>query len=114
MNVKRCIRCAIGLQPTSLVLLTFVILHVPTANASERPITLQVAGGLRMFNDQLGLKDNVCAGFRMDFGVTDRLSLALDYVFSSPTRSASSNVASPSRTWSPRRPGSRATGCSRS
>jgi len=93
MNAKRCIRCSTGLPSILLVFLTLFVSHVSPANASDRPITLQVGGGMRIFNDQLGLKNNVCAGFRMDFEVTDRFSLALDYVFSSPTRSASNAIA---------------------
>ena len=63
------------------------------ASASERPLTLQAGGGVRIFNSQLALHDNVSLGLRMGLGMTDRLSLALDYVFSSPVRETSNYIA---------------------
>ncbi len=63
------------------------------AFASDRPLTLQVGGGLRTFNSQLGLRENASMGLRMGLGVTDRLSFALDYVFSAPPRENTDIIA---------------------
>ncbi len=63
------------------------------ASATDRPLTLQAGGGMRIFNSQLGLRDNVSLGLRMGLGVTDRLSFALDYVFSAPPRENTDIIA---------------------
>jgi hypothetical protein len=66
---------------------------VPAA-ASERPITVQVGGGVRSFNRELGLGDDFCAGIRMGLGITDRASIGLDFLYSAPVRISTNRTAS--------------------
>jgi hypothetical protein len=63
------------------------------AVASEREITIQPDAGVRFFNSDVGLGSSASIGLRMDLGVTDRLGLGIDYVFSSPTRKNSDRLA---------------------
>ncbi len=60
---------------------------------NERSITLGVSGGLRVFNSQLGLQNNAAAGLRVGLGVTERLTVSLDYVFSAPVRENTDVIA---------------------
>ncbi len=55
------------------------------ALAADRPLILQLGGGIQTFNDQVGLEDASCFLFRAGLGMTDRVTVALDGTFS-PTR----------------------------
>ncbi len=72
---------------------TLLALRAQPAGASERPITIQLAGGVRFFNQELGLGDDFCAGIRMGLGITDRASFGIDYLFSAPVRVSTNRTA---------------------
>ena len=79
----------------SIFIALALLLLCSRANATERPFTLQVGGGVRTFNNQVGLDDAPSFSLRAGLGMTDRISLAIDAYYSSTSRTntgASANV----------------------
>src|SRR6185295_7912679 len=60
---------------------------------SDRSVTIQPDAGVRFFNSDVGLGTTASMGIRMDLGITDRFSLGIDYLFSSPTRTNTERLA---------------------
>ena len=67
------------------------------ASASEgdgaRPAFVSIMGGWRIFNSQLGLKDDVSAGLRLGLGVAPRVVLMTDFTVSGANRSVGTGTA---------------------
>ena len=68
-------------------------LSVAGAAGSERTITIQPDAGVRFFNSDVGLDPSASVGIRLDLGVTDRVAVGIDYIFSSPHRKDTGQLA---------------------
>lgn len=74
-------------------ILALTLLCASGVEGAERPVTVQLGGGARMFSRKLALDDDFCSTLRLGLGLTDRITLCLDYVGSSPTRNTTSAIA---------------------
>src|SRR6267142_5378516 len=84
----------IHLRVLWMLVVPLALLTLPRpAFASERPITVQLGGGLRFFNHELGLNDDVVTEARMGLGITDRTSLGLDFAYTAAVRPSTNRVA---------------------
>jgi opacity protein-like surface antigen len=68
---------------------------VPAARAeSVRPLSVAVQGGVRLFEEDLDLEDDIAFGFRVGMGASERFSVLLDFVQSAPARTTTGAQAS--------------------
>jgi len=65
----------------------------PAVAASEREVTLSIAGGYRVYDEPLGLSDDAALLFRVGLGLSSRAQLAIDYLYSDPARSVNHTYA---------------------
>ena len=88
-----------------LVVPLALLISVRPCPAANRPITVQVGGGPRIYNQELGLNSDLGADIRLGLGVSDRASVAFDFLYTPtngtprPTRSPLSPVSAHSRAW---------------
>jgi len=61
--------------------------------AAERPITIQVGAGPRIYNQELGLNSDLGAGIRLGLGVSERASIALDFLYTPTNRTTSDQIS---------------------
>lgn len=61
---------------------------------NTRPFTVGVQGGVRLFEEGLDLEDDVAFGLRVGMGASERFSVLLDFVQSSPARTTTGAQAS--------------------
>jgi opacity protein-like surface antigen len=88
-------RLSVG--PVRSVVLAFLMLlgaAVPAAAQSTRPFSLSVQGGARVFENDLDLEDDVAFGLRVGMGASERFSVLLDFVQTSPARTTTGAQAS--------------------
>lgn len=83
-----------GRLPVASALLAVCVLGPgPASAAQDREVSLSVAGGYRVYDEPLGLKDDAALLFRVDLGLSSRAGLAIDYLYSDPVRSANGSYA---------------------
>jgi hypothetical protein len=90
-------RAARLIRASTLVLAALLLLGpaAPRAGASEdRPASISAGGGYRIFSRQLGLENDAALSLRLGLGLTERLTVSLDYVLSAPIRKATQQSAS--------------------
>lgn len=63
------------------------------AEERQRPVTFAATGGVRLFNNDLDLKDDASFGARLGIGVSDRWGVILDFVASHPVRRSTGQEA---------------------
>jgi hypothetical protein len=59
----------------------------------RRPFTAAIAGGIRLFDEDLGLEEDPSIGARIGLGMSPRWSVLLDFVAAHPLRTASGGMA---------------------
>jgi opacity protein-like surface antigen len=73
--------------PTLVVSLLFLLVGTAAARAeSARPFTVGLHAGVRLFEEDLDLEDDVAFGLRAGIGACERFTVLLDFVQSSPAR----------------------------
>ena len=80
----------------SAALLLLILVPHGRSNAAEepqRPVTFAATGGVRLFNEDLDLKDDASFGARLGIQVSDRWGLILDFVASHPIRRSTGQEA---------------------
>jgi hypothetical protein len=72
---------------TLVVSLLFLLAGTPAARAeSARPFSVGLHAGVRLFEEDLDLEDDVAFGLRAGMGACERFTVLLDFVQSSPAR----------------------------
>lgn len=66
----------------------------PAHAAQDRPVSADAGGAYRIFSRQLGLENDAGLSLRLGLGVTERLTIALDYALSVPLRKETGQSAS--------------------
>jgi hypothetical protein len=64
-----------------------------SAADQHRPFTAAFAGGIRLFDEDLGLEEDPSIGARIGLGMSPRWSVLLDFVASHPVRTVSGSMA---------------------
>ena len=77
-----------------LALILVVALADRVQAQSTRPFTVGVQGGVRLFEEGLDLEDDVAFGLRVGMGASERFSVLLDFMQSSPARTTTGAQAS--------------------
>ena len=80
----------------SAALLLLILLAHGRSNAAEeqpRPVTFAATGGVRLFNNDLDLKNDASFGARLGIQVSDRWGVILDFVASHPIRRSTGQEA---------------------
>jgi opacity protein-like surface antigen len=73
--------------PTLVVSLLFLLVGTAAAGAeSARPFSVGLHAGVRLFEEDLDLEDDVAFGLRAGLGACERFTVLLDFVQSSPAR----------------------------
>jgi opacity protein-like surface antigen len=73
--------------PTLVVSLLFLLVGTAAARAeSARPFSVGLHAGVRLFEEDLDLEDDVAFGLRAGLGACERFTVLLDFVQSSPAR----------------------------
>jgi opacity protein-like surface antigen len=73
--------------PTLVVSLLFLLVGTAAARAeSARPFSVGLHAGVRLFEEDLDLEDDVAFGLRAGMGACERFTVLLDFVQSSPAR----------------------------
>jgi opacity protein-like surface antigen len=75
-----------------LVLLATIVSGVRAESA--RPFSVGVHGGVRLFEEDLDLEDEVAFGLRVGMGASERFSFLIDFMQSSPARTTTGAQAS--------------------
>jgi opacity protein-like surface antigen len=63
------------------------------AEEQQRPVTFAATGGVRLFNEDLDLKDDASFGARLGIQVSERWGVILDFVASHPIRRSTGQEA---------------------
>lgn len=66
----------------------------PVRAEAVRPFTVGIQGGVRLFEEELDLEDDVAFGLRVGMGASERFSVLLDFVQSAPARTTTGAQAS--------------------
>jgi hypothetical protein len=73
--------------PTLVALLLFLLVDTAAARAeSARPFSVGLHAGVRLFEEDLDLEDDIAFGLRAGMGACERFTVLLDFVQSSPAR----------------------------
>jgi opacity protein-like surface antigen len=77
-----------------LTLILIAVLAPPVLAQDARPFSVGVQGGVRLFEEGLDLEDDVALGLRVGMGASERFSVLLDFMQSSPARMTTGAQAS--------------------
>lgn len=80
--------------PIAYLVLLLIGLAGPVSAETARPFHIGVQGGVRLFEEDLDLEDDVAFGLRVGMGASERFSVLLDFVQSSPARTTTGAQAS--------------------